>query len=114
MSRNDLEVPIDWERERAESRAIHGFYRALGEQARRAGRGEALLPMIPPLEELVFVDGFLVWNGRPVWWSGEPGSSAGREDLEGPGLINPEATSRPLPIPRRRRLGRFLHALGLI
>lgn len=97
-----------------ESRARFAFYDALFDQAERAKRGEALAPEVPPGDELTFVDGFLIWKGRPVWWSGESANPSLSEGLEGPGLINPGATSRPLPVPRRRRLGRFLHALGLI
>lgn len=98
-----------------ESSARISFYRALFEQAQRARYGQALMPITPPDDELTYVDGFLVWEGRPVWWSGETANPALTKGLEGPGIINPEVISRPPePEPRRRGIGRFLHALGLI
>jgi hypothetical protein len=99
-----------------ESRVRHAFYDALYDQAEQAKRGEALVPVVPPGDELTFVDGFLVWKGRPVWWSGESSNPALTEGLEGPGLVDPELVSKPLPAPKPRRRGvsRFLHAIGLI
>lgn len=83
----------------AEFRARDDFLRALFELAERAKRGEALLPVVPPSDELTYVDGFLVWNGRPVWWSGESGSAAATTGLEGPGIVDRSLVSKPLPAP---------------
>jgi hypothetical protein len=116
MSGARREAGVDWARMGVEFRAVSGFYRSLGEQARRAARGEALPPVVPPNDELAFVGEFLVWKGRPVWWTGEPADPALTQGLEAPGLVDPELVSRPLPAPKPRRRGvsRFLHALGLI
>lgn len=87
----------------AEFRARDDFLSSLFEQAERAKRGEALLPVVPPSDELTYVDGFLVWNGRPVWWSGESGSAAATAGLEGPGIVDRSLVSRPLPAPEPAR-----------
>lgn len=88
--------------EHARVRAVHAYYRSLGEQADRAMRGEALVPVVPPASELEFVDGWLIWKGRPVWWSGyrphqqsghREGSAAPRE------CVPPPSTGRR---PKRR------------
>lgn len=96
----------------AEFRARDDFYKALFDQAERAKRGEALLPVVPPADELTYVDGFLVWNGRPVWWSGESSSAALTAGLNGPGLLDTSVVSRPLPEAKphrnRPRLQRWL------
>ena len=55
----------------AESIAKREFYASLIEQFECAKRGTAFLPDVPPAGELTFVNGFLVWRGRPVWWSAE-------------------------------------------
>ncbi|HLM68223.1 MAG TPA: hypothetical protein VK358_11880 [Longimicrobium sp.] len=89
----------------AEFRARDDFYKALFEQAELAKRGEALLPVVPPVDELTYVDGFLVWKGRPVWWSGGSGSTAVTASLDGPGLIDPPFLSQPAPEPQPRRAG---------
>lgn len=52
------------------------FYESLDEQARRAMSGEGPVPEVPERSELEFVDGWLVWKGRPVWWSGQRAGSA--------------------------------------
>lgn len=51
----------------AEFRAVHAYYMCLADQAERATRGERPAPLIPRLEELQVVDGWVVWNGHPVW-----------------------------------------------
>ena len=68
---------------------------------------------MPPNEELTFVNGFVVWQGHPVWWSGEAAGSPGPES-RGPGIVNPRVTTQPPSFRRRRGISRFLHALGLI
>ena len=92
--------------------AKQDFYRALYQQAERAKRGEAPLPAVPVHSELEFTDGFLMWNGRPVWWSGESKSPALTAGLKGPGIIDPDLVSQPLaapaPSPQRGRLRRLL------
>lgn len=51
----------------AEFRAIHSYYSCLVDQAERATRGECPAPLVPRLDEIQVVDGWVVWNGRPVW-----------------------------------------------
>lgn len=94
---------IDWQAFLAEMVATQDFYRALGKQAELAKHGEASLPVVPPVEELTFVDGFLVWNGRPVWWSGESRSAAVTKGLEQPGFVDQSLVSRPVLVPERPR-----------
>lgn len=62
---------------RAFQLAKFAYLESLLEQQRRAIRGEVAAPEIPTLDdELELVDGWLTWNGRPVWWSGESASDA--------------------------------------
>ena len=96
----------------AEFRARDDFYRALFDQAERARRGEALLPVVPPADALTYVDGFLVWKGRPVWWSGESRSAALTAGMVDSGFMNADVISRPLPQPEPRHPG-LLRRLGL-
>jgi hypothetical protein len=63
-----------------------GFYGSLLQEHRRALQGKAPFPSIPQTRELEFVDGWLLWNGQPVWWSGH---RAGR--------ASPAARHRPAP-----------------
>lgn len=51
----------------AEFRAIHAYYLALADQAELAVHGERPAPLVPRLDELQVVDGWIVWNGHPVW-----------------------------------------------
>ena len=60
-------------------RAILGYYRFLGEQTARARRKD-MLPSIPPYEELQYVDGWVVWNGRPVWSLAQTATADARPD----------------------------------
>lgn len=55
----------------AEFRAVHAYYMCLTDLAERARRGECPAPLIPRLAELQVVEGWVVWNGRPVWSSTE-------------------------------------------
>lgn len=55
---------------RARLQAEVALYGSLVEQQRRAIRDEAAPPEVPPARELEFVDGWLVWKGQRVWWSG--------------------------------------------
>lgn len=101
MSEQQAAERIDWTAVLAETVAKQDFYRALGRQIERAGRGEVGLPQVPPVDELAFVDGFLVWNGRPVWWSGESSSAAVTERLHQPGFVEASITSPPVPVVER-------------
>jgi hypothetical protein len=103
MSSQQTTGKIDWEAVLAETIARQDFYRALGKQLELAQRGEAGVPMVPPTEELTFVDGFLVWKGRPVWWSGAPGSTAPKAELATPGLLNPDVLMASPPVRDRPR-----------
>ena len=51
----------------ADFRTVHAYYARLADQAERAIRGEVPAPVVPPLRELQVVDGWIVWNGHPVW-----------------------------------------------
>lgn len=91
--------------------AEQGFYSSLGEQARRAMRGQAPVPDVPLRTELEFVDGWLVWKGRPVWWSGQRQEDGARKDAEprrdGVAAPPPPSSTRPkrrrlIPLPWRR------------
>jgi hypothetical protein len=113
MSRRLEAGIVDWQAFLAEMIAKQDFYRALGRQAELARRGEAGLPIVPPTEELAFVDGFLVWKGRPVWWSGEGGPALATSGVEGPGFVNTDAITRPVPLPAPSRSPGFLSWLGL-
>jgi anti-sigma factor RsiW len=88
----------EWEQFLAASRARRAFYKALQAEAERAFERGADLPEVPPNHELTFVDGFLVWKGRPVWWSGESRSSAASAELRGPGLLNEHVLARGTPL----------------
>lgn len=55
---------------KARNDAEHGFYSSIIAQCRRGiDRGDPP-PVVPDVEELEFVDGWLVWQGERVWWSG--------------------------------------------
>ncbi|HEX5869340.1 MAG TPA: hypothetical protein VFY65_02930 [Longimicrobium sp.] len=81
-----------------------GFYGSLLEEYRLALRGKAPFPVVPETKELEFVGGWLMWNGEPVWWSGE-------RDVQASASPSPvredSAPSRP-PAPARPRLRRLL------
>jgi hypothetical protein len=94
---------IDWHAALAETIAKQDFYRALGEQIERAERREVMFPVVPPVEELRFVDGFLLWQGRPVWYSGEGRASPAAASLDGPGFVETSVLERPLPAPEPAR-----------
>lgn len=51
----------------ADFSAIQSYYVCLADQAERATRGERPAPLVPRLDELQVVDGWVVWNGHPVW-----------------------------------------------
>jgi hypothetical protein len=112
MSRLSAAERIDWQAFLAETIAVQDFYRALGEQVERAKRREVMLPVVPPVEELTFVDGFLLWKGRPVWYSGEGRTAPAAGRMDGPGFLETSVLSRPLPGPDpprpRRSLRRWL------
>lgn len=91
--------PVDWKLMRADSRARQGFFKALQAESEAAFRRGHELPVIPLNEELTFIDGFLVWKGRPVWYSGEGcGRVAGM--MDGPGFMQTPMFARPDPEPR--------------
>jgi hypothetical protein len=86
--------------------AEQSFYDSLLEQARRAKDGETSAPEVPDDSELRFVDGWLVWRGRPVWWSGSRVSSD--PQAHPVDTREPDGTDRSVPhtrkSPRLRRL----------
>jgi hypothetical protein len=51
----------------AELDALHDYYDCLSLLADSAIKGESLIPAIPSMDELRVVNGWVVWNGRPVW-----------------------------------------------
>jgi hypothetical protein len=68
----------------ARLQAEAALYASLVEQQRRAIRDEAAPPEVPPAQELAFVDGWLVWKGRKVWWSGYRSGSEVEHGAENP------------------------------
>lgn len=92
-----------------EFRARSAYYDFLFEQAKRVRRGEALPFQVPPGDELEFVDGWLVWNGRPVWWSGHrpAGAPAAVDGGDVPGPPELEPLRHPVQSRPKRRLMRL-------
>ncbi|WP_420127545.1 hypothetical protein [Longimicrobium sp.] len=85
--------------------AVQAYYQSLLEQVERARQGKAVIPEVPPRSELDFIDGWLVWKGRPVWWSGyrPDGASAPVSSTAAPAAgdaAHPSTRERP----RLRRL----------
>lgn len=92
-----------------EFRARSAYFDFLFREAQRVKRGEALPFKVPRGDELEFVDGWLVWNGRPVWWSGyrpngAPGAVDGGDE-PGPPVLEPPRD--PAPPRRKHRLMRL-------
>lgn len=84
------------------------LYASLVEQQRRAIRDEAAPPEVPPAQELEFVDGWLVWKGRPVWWSGDRPDFTVEDEANPPTTWAPALTrSTAKARPRRRHLFRL-------
>ncbi|HYR08313.1 MAG TPA: hypothetical protein VEQ60_11110 [Longimicrobium sp.] len=82
-----------------------GFYGSLIEEHHRALRGEAPFPRVPEARELEFVNGWLTWNGHPVWWSGQRASDV----VPAAGASPPEAAvGGEAPARERPRLRRLL------
>lgn len=114
---NDIEA-VDWHYLRADSLARQGFFKALQAESEEAYRQGTPFPVVPPNDELAFVDGFLLWKGRPVWYSGE-GRGTAAASMERPGFVEttllagpgaaPPANARPS---LRRRLRRRWRALA--
>jgi hypothetical protein len=84
--------------------AEHAFYASIIAQARDGIDHGAPPPVCPDPEELQLVDGWLVWKGEPVWWSG-PSTDArpapSRASTDGSSTA-PTASSHARP--RLRRL----------
>jgi hypothetical protein len=86
------------------------FLESLLEQERRALRGEVAAPEVPDSSELELVDGWLMWKGRPVWWSGQrvtgDAASAADQPASAPApLATPSLAAQTRP--KRRRLLRL-------
>jgi hypothetical protein len=81
-----------------------GFYGSLLDEHRRALHGKAPFPTVPEARELEFVDGWLLWKGEPVWWSGHrtggTSPAARSHPASAPATAAPPAHARP----RLRRL----------
>lgn len=85
------------------------LYASLVEQQRRAIRDQAAPPEVPPAQELEFVDGWLVWKGRPVWWSGDRPDSTVENGTDHPPTRAPVLPhSATEARPKRRPLFRLL------
>jgi hypothetical protein len=82
-----------------------GYFSSLLEQQRRAIHGKDLTPVLPDSSELEFVDGWLLWKGRPVWWSGD---GAGRVSATASTGSAEACVGSSAPARRRRRLRRLL------
>lgn len=108
--------PIDRELMLADMHARQGFYKALVAEGRELFRRGQPLPVMPPNDELTFVDGFLIWKGRPVWYSGE-GRGTVAANMEGPGFVETAMLAGPRETPAPagsglRRLVRVWRALA--
>ena len=80
-----------------------GFLTSLLEQHRRAIHGRDRTPVVPNSSELEFVDGWLMWKGRPVWWAGDG------ETVAEPAVRSPAVeASAAAPVRERPRLRRLL------
>jgi hypothetical protein len=55
------------DRKTAELDTLHAYYDRLSLLADSAIEGRGPIPEIPSMEELRVVDGWVVWNGKPVW-----------------------------------------------
>jgi hypothetical protein len=85
--------------------AVVDYYASLARQAQRAMHGESPVPEVPKQWELEFVDGWLVWKGRPVWWSGQRASGASPAVTSEPADVSAVVVA---PARERRRLRRLL------
>ncbi|HEU4884409.1 MAG TPA: hypothetical protein VFT45_19285 [Longimicrobium sp.] len=56
---------------KARNEAEHGFYASILAQVRAGIDHGVPAPEVPDVDELEFVDGWLMWKGEPVWWAGE-------------------------------------------
>jgi hypothetical protein len=56
---------------KARNEAEHGFYASILAQAHEGIDHGAPVPEVPDVDELEFVDGWLMWKGEPVWWAGD-------------------------------------------
>jgi hypothetical protein len=83
-----------------------GFYRSLVEQQRLAIHGKAATPELPDESDLEFVDGWLMWRGQPVWWSGYRPDGANGADHPIPAEAAPPRSPAEAR-PRRRHLFRL-------
>lgn len=81
-----------------------GYFDSLIEEHRRALRGEAPFPRVPEASELEFVNGWLMWNGQPVWWSGHRAGSAAPAASASPAEASTTAAAPARQRPRLRRL----------
>jgi hypothetical protein len=83
--------------------AIIDYYESLATQAQRAMHGDAPVPAVPDRTELELVGGWLMWNGRPVWWSEHrpQGESDTARAPSAPALEQAAAPARERPKLRR-------------
>lgn len=93
----------------AETRAFRlakvAYLESLVEQQRRAIRGEIAAPEIPARgDKMELVDGWLMWKGRPVWWSGERAGDAAPAVRAMPAEASATHTAPARERPRLRRL----------
>lgn len=82
-----------------------GFLTSLVEQHRRAIHGRDRTPDVPDSSELEFVDGWLMWKGRPVWWSGHRPQG---ESAAAPAPAASAPQQAPAPARERPKLRRLL------
>jgi hypothetical protein len=89
---------------KARNEAEHGFYASILAHMREGIDHGAPAPDVPDVEELQFVDGWLIWKGEPVWWAGEgPAPMPAMSSLSA-GCASSASAPRADARPRLRRL----------
>jgi hypothetical protein len=89
---------------KARNEAEQGFYASIIAQARDGIDHGAPPPVCPDPEELQFVDGWLIWNGEPVWWAGAGPPPVSATSFSPAGGTSTGSAPSTVARPRLRRL----------
>jgi hypothetical protein len=100
----DQRTPMPEARDPEWLNAAIDFYASLASQAQRAMRGAAPIPDVPAHSEMDFIDGWLMWKGKPVWWSGERTMGAATAISASPAKASAGPAAPARERPRLRRL----------